>query len=82
MNKVNNLYNHYYSLLNIGNPTQKTEVQVSFENYGFIMKEGIYLTSNYYNKNKSLNESYLTNKNQVIVVEEKVDFQNYNSTNK
>ena len=46
------------------------------------MKEGIYLTSNYYNKNKSLNESYLTDKNQVIVVEEKVDFQNYNSTNK
>ena len=40
------------------------------------------ITSNYYNKNKSLNESYLTNKNQVIVVEEKVDFQNYNSTNK
>ena len=79
---INNLYNQHYGLLNIGNPTQKTEVQISFENYGFIMKEDICLTSNYYNKSQSLtlNETYFTDKNQTIVVEEKVDFQNYNST--
>ena len=51
---INNLFNKYYSLLNIGYPPQKTEIQFSLNDFSLSMKENICLTSNYYNKNKSL----------------------------
>jgi hypothetical protein len=80
---INNLYNQYYGLLNIGNPPQKTEIQISSEYYGLIMKENICLTLNYYNKTKSLSlkEIYFINFNQTIEINETIDFPIINSTN-
>ena len=79
---IKNLFNQYYSFLNVGNPPQKTEIQISSEEHGLIMKENICLTSNYYNKSKSLsfNEIYYTDKNQTIIVNETVNFPIFNST--
>ena len=51
---IKNLFNQYYSFLNVGNPPQKTELQISMEELGLVMKEDICLTSFFYNKNKSL----------------------------
>ena len=51
---VNNIYSNYYGILNVGYPPQKTEVQFSRDYFGLSMKENICLTSNYFNKNKSI----------------------------
>ena len=87
-NLIINLFNRYYSFINIGNPPQKTEVQLSKEAIGFVMKEDICLTNNYYNKNKSLSliqtHNYDEDKysKRVIVVNETIDFPIYNSETK
>ena len=79
---INNLFSQYYSFLNVGNPPQKTEIQISSQDYGLIMEENICLTSYYYDKSKSLslNEIYYTNLNQTIVVNETIIFPIFNST--
>ena len=80
---INNLFNQYYSFLNIGNPPQKTEIQISTQYFGLIMKENICLTSNYYNKSKSLSLKELNylNFNRTIEINETIDFPIINSTN-
>ena len=40
---INDLYSKYYSLLNVGYPPQKTEVQFSLNDFGLSMKEEICL---------------------------------------
>lgn len=85
---IENLFNKYYSYLNIGNPPQKTEVHISYNDLGLILKEDICLTSNYYNKNKSLSLSqtsyynYNENSKKVIIINETIDFPVLNITTK
>ena len=85
---INNLFNKYYSLLNIGYPPQKTEIQFSLNDFSLSMKENICLTSNYYNKNKSLTISQTheydtsSSSKKIIIVNESIEFPVYNkSTN-
>ena len=83
---IENLFNQYYSYLNIGNPPQKTEVHISYNDHGLILKEDICLTQNYYNKNKSLSLSqtsyynYNENSKKVIIINETIDFPVFNTT--
>ena len=80
---IKSLFNQYYGLINVGNPQQKTEVQISPNYMGLIMKENICLTSNFYNKEKSLSlkELYFTNLNQTIEINETIEFPLINSNN-
>ena len=85
---IEHLYNKYYGLLNVGYPPQKTEVQFSLNYYGLSFQEDVCLTSNFYDKNKSVTLSQTTNyaeysylKN-IIVVYETIEFPIYNSTSK
>ena len=84
---INTLYNHYYGFLNVGYPPQKTEIQISIEDTGLIMNESICLTSNYYNKNKSLslNQTHYYDNNKYskknVVVNETIDFDYIDYTN-
>ena len=85
---IEHLYNKYYGLLNVGYPPQKTEVQFSLDYYGLSFQEDVCLTSNFYDKNKSVTLSQTTNyaeysylKN-IIVVYETIEFPVYNSTSK
>ena len=85
---IENLFNQYYSYLNIGNPPQKTEVHISYNDFGLLLKEDICLTSNYYNKNKSLSlnqtsyYNYNENSKKVIIINETIDFPVFNTTTK
>lgn len=85
---INNLYNQYYTFLNVGFPPQKTEAQLSIQNFGLSMEENICLTSNYYDKNKSLslNQTHSLDKDkyslQKVMVNESIDFSYYNSNTK
>ena len=85
---IKNLFSQYYSYLNIGNPPQKTEVHISYKDLGLFLKEDICLTSNYYNKNKSLSLSqtsyynYNENSKKVIIINETIDFPVFNTTTK
>ena len=82
---INNLFNHYYTFLNVGFPPQKTEAQLSIQGLGLSMEENICLTSNYYDKNKSLslNQTHSFDKDKFsltkVLVNETVDFSYYNS---
>ena len=85
---INDLYSKYYSLLNVGYPPQKTEVQFSLNDFGLSMKEEICLTNNFYDKNKSLTlfqtheyDKYSSPKN-LIIVNESIEFPVYNTTTK
>ena len=82
---IKNLYNQYYTILNVGNPPQKTEAQISIEDVGLIMKEDICLTSYYYDKSKSLSlyQTHIYDKDnyskETVIVNETIDFQKFNS---
>ncbi len=82
---INNLFNKYYTFLNVGFPPQKTEAQLSIEDAGLSMEENICLTSNYYDKNKSLslNQTHAFDQYSFslkkVVVNETIDFSYYNS---
>ena len=54
----NFLFNIFYSEIEVGSPIQKIEAQISGKNSGIQLKEGICLSSKYYNKkySKSLKE--------------------------
>ena len=85
---INNLYSKYYSLLNIGYPPQRTEVQFSLNDFGLSMKEDICLTNNFYNKNKSLTlfqtheyDIHSSPKN-LIIANESIEFPIYNTSTK
>ena len=81
---INNLYNKYYSFLYVGNPPQKTEAQLSLDYLGLEMKENICLTSNYYNKNKSLTINQIHSFDfyeyykKYVIVNETIDFPFFN----
>ena len=83
---IQNLYNKYYGLLDVGYPPQKTEVQFSLNYFGLSFMEDICLTSNYYNKNKSItlsqtyNDEGYTGTKKSILVYESIDFPVYNSS--
>ena len=83
---INNLYNKYYSLLNVGYPKQKTEVQFSLDYFGLSFKEETCLTSNYFDKNKSITISQTYDYNtdsfskRTIVVSESIEFPVYNTS--
>ena len=85
---INNLFNKYYTFLNVGFPPQKTEAQLSTQEVGLTMEENICLTSNYYDKNKSLslNQTHSFDKDNFslkkVVVNETIDFSYYNATTK
>ena len=87
---IKNLYNQYYSYLNVGYPPQKTEAQLSVDYVGIAMKENICLTSNFYNKNKSLtleqihyydDDDYQISK-EWVVANETIDIPFFNSSTK
>ena len=84
---IKDLYNKYYSFLNVGNPPQKTEVQISKDYVGLLMKEDICLTTYFYNKNKSLslsqthNYDYRDYSKEQIVANDTIEFSFYNLTN-
>ena len=84
---IDNLYNQYYGFLNVGYPPQKTELQISTEDLGIVMKEDICLTNYYYNKNKSLSLSqthyYDIDKysKETVLANETIDFPVFNITN-
>ena len=85
---IDNLYSKYYSLLNVGYPPQKTEVQFSLDDFGLSMKEDICLTNYFYNKNKSLTlfqtheyDTYSSDKKSIIV-NESIEFPIYNTITK
>ena len=61
---INNTYNKYYTLLNIGTPSQLTEVQLNCDLVDFSFSENICLTNNYFNKTKSIsfNQTTIYNK--------------------
>lgn len=81
---IQNLYNKYYGLLDVGYPPQKTEVQFSLNYFGLSFMEDICLTSNYYNKNKSItlsqtyNDEGYTGTKKSILVYESIDFPVFN----
>ena len=60
---INNMYNKYYGLINIGNPSQLTEFQLSCNIVDLSLSEKICLTDNYFNKNKSISLSQVSIKN-------------------
>ena len=84
---IKNLFNQYYSFLNVGNPPQKTELQISMEELGLVMKEDICLTSFFYNKNKSLtlNQTHYYDidkySKKTVVVNETIDFPVFDTKN-
>ena len=49
----NLLFNTYYSRIEIGTPKQIIEAQISCQKYGISLKEGLCLSSEYYNKKYS-----------------------------
>ena len=57
---INNTYNKYYTLLNIGTPSQLTEVQLNCDLVDFSFSENICLTNNYFNKTKSISFNQTT----------------------
>ena len=84
---IQHLYNKYYGLLDIGYPPQKTEVQFSLNYFGLSFMEDICLTSNYYNKNKSVTLSQTPNDidypgttKKSILVYEVIDFPVFNAS--
>ena len=83
---TNNIFNKYYALLNIGNPPQKTEMQFSLRDFSISMHENICLTSNYYNKNKSLtitqtHDYDIDSKSlKIIIVKESIEFPIYDTS--
>ena len=83
---IENLFNQYYTIINVGSPPQKTETQLSMETRGLSMNENTCLTSNYYNKNKSLSLSqtyyfdYISIDNEHIIVNDTIEFSYYNTT--
>ena len=83
---IRNLFNQYYAILNIGNPPQKTETHISVQDIGLSMEENICLTSNFYNKNKSLSLNQIHYQEidkyykKTVLVEETIDFHFYNTT--
>ena len=85
---IDNLYSKYYSLLNVGYPPQKTEVQFSLNDFGLSMKEDICLTNNFYDKNKSLTlfqtheYDMHSSPKYLIIVNESIEFPIYNTTTK
>ena len=82
---IKNLFNKYYTFLNVGFPPQKTEAQLSIQNLGLSMGENICLTSNYYDKNKSLslNQTHAFDKDKYsleqVLVNETINFSFYNT---
>ena len=85
---INNIFDKYYSLLNVGYPPQKTEVQLSLNYFGLSMKENICLTSNYYDKSKSSTISQThyygidSSSLKKVIVNESIEFPVYDTTNK
>ena len=83
---IDNLFNKYYGILNVGYPPQKTEVQFSLDYFGLSMKENICITSNYYNKGNSLTISQThaydldRYSKETIVANESIEFIVYNSS--
>ena len=83
---VNNIYSNYYGILNVGNPHQKTEVQFSRDYFGLSMKENICLTSNYFNKNKSITLLQTRSHDidiyskRIIIAYESIEFPVYNTS--
>ena len=83
---IENLFNQYYTFLHVAIPSQKTETQLSMEIRGLSMNENICLTSNYYDKNKSISLSqtlyfdYISIDKEHIIVNETIEFSYYNTT--
>ena len=66
---MDNAYNKYYTLLNIGTPSQLTEVQLNCDLVDLSFSEDICLTNNYFNKTKSIsfNQTVIYEKNNPFV---------------
>ena len=66
---MDNAYNKYYTLLNIGTPSQLTEVKLNCDLVDLSFSEDICLTNNYFNKTKSIsfNQTVIYEKNNPFV---------------
>ena len=81
---IQNLFIPYYGYLNAGNPSQKTELQISSQYFGLMMEEDICLTKDYFDKSKSttFKEISYYNLNQTIGVNETIEFPIINEIDK
>ena len=60
---INNIYNKYYALINIGNPSQLTEAQLNCNIEDLFFSERICQTEYYFDKSKSISLSQVFIKN-------------------
>ena len=81
---IQNLFVPYYGDINVGNPSQKTELQISSQYFGLMIKENICLTQNFFDKSQSFsfkaNNYY--NFNQTIDANESIQFPVFNTIHK
>ena len=77
---IQNLFIPYYGFINIGNPSQKTELHISSQYFGLMIKENICLTQYFFDRSKSLSfkEIDYYNFNQTIIVNESIEFPVFN----